>query len=121
MPVLIGRRLRALRKLRKLTQEKLGERARLSGKFVGEVERGVGNPSLDVLLRLAVALDVDLDEMLRIEESSPRGAPPNAARGFAAAERVAHYLSGRSAADVERAFRILTAALGDGEEDDEAR
>jgi transcriptional regulator with XRE-family HTH domain len=109
---LLGRRLRALRKLRGLTQERLGERARLSGKFVGEIERGVGNPSLEVLARLAAALDVDLGELVRFEETTPRGAPANAARGFAAAERVAEYLAGRPAAQVERALRILEAALG---------
>jgi transcriptional regulator with XRE-family HTH domain len=113
---LLGRRLRALRKLRKLTQEKLGERARLSGKFVGEVERGVGNPSLDALVRLAGALDVDLGELVRFEESSGRGAAPNAARGFAAAERVATYLAHRPAAEIERALRILEAALGESQD-----
>jgi transcriptional regulator with XRE-family HTH domain len=110
---LLGRRLRALRKLRKLTQEKLGERARLSGKFVGEIERGVGNPSLDVLARLTGALDIDLEELFRFEETTPRGAAPNAARGFAAAERVAEYLAHRPAAEVEKALRILEAALGE--------
>ena len=42
---LLGRRLRALRKLRDLTQEELGERARVSAKFIGLVERGQANPS----------------------------------------------------------------------------
>jgi transcriptional regulator with XRE-family HTH domain len=110
---LLGRRLRALRKLRQLTQEELGERARLSGKFVGEIERGVGNPSLEVLARLAGALTVELDELVRFEETSPRGPAGNAARGFAAAERVASYLATRPAAEVERALRILEAALGE--------
>jgi transcriptional regulator with XRE-family HTH domain len=111
--ILLGRRLRALRKLRKLTQEQLGERARLSGKFVGEIERGVGNPSLEVMDRIAGALGVELAELVSFEESSPRGAPQGAARGFAAAERVAEYLSGRPASEVEKALRILEAALGE--------
>jgi transcriptional regulator with XRE-family HTH domain len=111
--ILLGRRLRAVRKLRKLTQEQLGERARLSGKFVGEIERGVGNPSLDALSRLAAALDMELAELFRFEEAGARGAPPGgAARGFAAAERVAEYLARRPAAEVEKALRILEAALG---------
>jgi len=118
IPLLLGRRLRALRRHRKLTQERLGERGRLSGKFVGEIERGVGNPSLDVLVRITGALDIELEELFHFEETSPRGATPNAARGFAAAERVAEYLARRPPGDAEKAYRILTAALGE-EEDEE--
>src|SRR5262249_30015392 len=116
--LLLGRLLRAMRKHRQLTQEKLGERARLSGKFVGEIERGVGNPSLDVLVRVTGALDVELHELFRFEETSPRGAPGNAARGFAAAERVTEYLAKRPPRDAERAIRILKAAMASEEEDD---
>ena len=75
VPMLLGRRLRALRTLRGLTQEQLGERAGLSGKFLGQVERGVGNPSLQILIRLAQALEVELWELLRLEEARPDGTP----------------------------------------------
>jgi transcriptional regulator with XRE-family HTH domain len=111
---LLGRRLRALRKLRDLTQEELGERARVSGKFVGLIERGVGNPTLEVLARLAEALRVSLSDLLRFEEGRPEGHVRNAARAFVAQERVAEYLARRPAADAERALRILEAALGEG-------
>lgn len=110
---LLGRRLRALRKLRDLTQEDLGERARVSGKFVGLIERGVGNPTLEVLARLADALRMPVWELLRFEEHRPEGHVRNAARGFVAQERVAEYLARRAPADVERALRILEAALGE--------
>ena len=111
---LFGRRLRALRTHRKLTQEQLGERAGVSGKFIGQVERGSGNPSLHVLVRLGNALGVELFELMRLEESRAEGGVKNAARAFAAAEQVSHYLAARPAADVERALRILEAALGGG-------
>jgi transcriptional regulator with XRE-family HTH domain len=112
-PKLLGRRLRALRKQRGLTQEELGERARLSGKFVGLIERGTGNPSLEVLARLSEALRLELWELLRFEEARGEGAPRNAARAFVAAEKVSAYLSRRPADDIERALKILEAALGD--------
>src|SRR5262245_6396638 len=111
--LLLGRRVRALRTLRKLTQEELGEKAGVSGKFVGQVERGAGNPSLRVLARIAAALGVELWELLRFEESRPEGTPRNAARAFAAAELVSEYLAKRPASEVERALRILEAALGE--------
>jgi transcriptional regulator with XRE-family HTH domain len=109
--VLFGRRLRALRKLRMYTQEKLGERAGVSGKLVGQIERGDGNPTLDVIAGLAAGLDVQPGDLLQFEEERPQGPPASAADGFAAAEQLTRYLSGRPASDVERALRIVTAAF----------
>lgn len=66
----VGRRLKELRLARGLTQEQLGERADLSYKFIGEVERGVGNPTLDTLASLADALDVLVADLV----AEPRSA-----------------------------------------------
>ena len=59
----LGKRIRALRKVKSLTQEDLGEIADLSYKFIGEIERGVVNPSLDSLIRIANALDVKIGDL----------------------------------------------------------
>src|SRR5256712_8789099 len=56
----LGQRLRALRKQRALSQERLGERSNLSGKFIGEVERGEKSILLDSLYHVATALEVPL-------------------------------------------------------------
>lgn len=66
-----GEHLRALRKARQLSLANLGERADLNDKYLGELERGEGNPSLETLAKLAKALDVDLatlvgDEIARL-------------------------------------------------------
>lgn len=53
----LGKKIRNLRKLKNLTQEKLGEKSGLSYKFVGEIERGEVNPSLDSLTAIANALN----------------------------------------------------------------
>ena len=108
---LFGRRLRALRKLRMFTQEKLGERAGVSGKLIGQIERGDGNPTLDVIVGLAAGLDVAPGDLLQFEEERPQGAATAAAGGFAAAEQVSRYLARRPAGEIERALRILEAAL----------
>lgn len=44
------------RRARKLTQEKLAEALDTSSAWVSQVERGIGNPSMETLLKLAVAL-----------------------------------------------------------------
>jgi transcriptional regulator with XRE-family HTH domain len=59
-----GSNLKALRNARSWTQDHLGERADLNPKYVGEMERGERNPSLDVVWRLARALGVDAAELL---------------------------------------------------------
>ena len=60
-----GLRLRQLRQQRGWSQEILGAKAGLSGKFVGEVERGEKSISLDNLAHLARALRVPLVAMLK--------------------------------------------------------
>jgi len=68
----LGQRLRALRKQRRLSQERLGERSGLSGKFIGEVERGEKSISLDSLYRVAVALKVPLRDLVDVREKPRR-------------------------------------------------
>lgn len=57
-------RLREERLLRGWTQEVLGERADLSWNYIGQVERGVRNISVDNMDALAQALDVPLAALL---------------------------------------------------------
>ena len=63
----LGDKIRQLRKLRELTQEQLGEKAGISYKFIGEVERGTVNPCLDSLIGIAGALDVGVRELFPSE------------------------------------------------------
>ena len=60
---LIGGNIRQLRKSRGWSQEELGEKAELSYKFVGEIERGAVNPSLDSLVGIANALNVEISKL----------------------------------------------------------
>lgn len=61
----LGKIIRELRKARGFTQEKLGEKADLSYKFIGELERGRVNVSLDSLAKLAQALGVQTGDLFR--------------------------------------------------------
>ncbi len=59
MPTLrikFGKRLRALRRERKLTQEEFAERADISVDFLSLVERGINAPSFDTMERMAKVL-----------------------------------------------------------------
>ena len=47
-----------------MSQEKLAEKADLSYKYLGEVERGMVNISLDSLVRIARALRVGLSDLV---------------------------------------------------------
>lgn len=59
-----GNRIRAARGHRGWTQDALGERASLNPKYIGELERGQRNPSLTVVVALALALDVEVGELV---------------------------------------------------------
>jgi len=63
----IGARLRELRLARQLTQEQLAERSGVSHKFLGEIERGVGNPTIEWLEDVATGLDVQVHDLVRDE------------------------------------------------------
>jgi XRE family transcriptional regulator, regulator of sulfur utilization len=61
---LFGGTLRRLRQEKALSQERLGELTGLSTNFIGEMERGLKAPGLVVIVRLARALDVSVQELL---------------------------------------------------------
>jgi len=63
----VGSRIRKLRKDKGLTQEELGEKAGLSYKHIGEVERGEVNPSLTTLAAIAKGLDVGIGDLFEKE------------------------------------------------------
>jgi len=60
----VGQNIRAYRKQARMSQEKLAEKADLSYKYVGEVERGCVNISLDSLARIAKALKVKVRDLV---------------------------------------------------------
>lgn len=57
----LGRRIHDLRKQRNLTQEELAEAVDISTSFVGHIERGEKQCSLDTVSRLAIYLGTTLD------------------------------------------------------------
>jgi transcriptional regulator with XRE-family HTH domain len=54
----IGKAVKAVRTAQGLTQEALAARADLHPTYISDVERGVRNPSWDVIARLAEGMNV---------------------------------------------------------------
>lgn len=61
---LIGIRIEKLRKSRGLTRESFAEKADISTNYLGRMERGTENPTLDMLFKIAKALNVETWELL---------------------------------------------------------
>ena len=62
---LLGEAIRAKRRKRRLSQERLAEKADLSTVFISRVERGKESPSVDSLVKIARALGVRTRELVR--------------------------------------------------------
>jgi transcriptional regulator with XRE-family HTH domain len=57
-PKLFGKRVRAVRKAARITQEGAAEAAGLNPKYLGEIERGEKRPSFEAILALSKAMHV---------------------------------------------------------------
>jgi ribosome-binding protein aMBF1 (putative translation factor) len=60
-----GDRVRSSRQQRGFSQESLAHRAGINRTYIATLEAGRRNPSLDLMARLASALDVDLADLVR--------------------------------------------------------
>ena len=76
----------SLRHTRSLTQDGLAKAAAVPRSTIANLESGEGNPSLAVLVKVAGALGVPIDELL---------ASPRAMVRRWAADEVAHHVKGR--------------------------
>lgn len=60
----LGKKIRSLRVERKWSQEKLGELTGLDRTYISGIERGVRNPSIKNIDKLAKVLDVKISELI---------------------------------------------------------
>jgi transcriptional regulator with XRE-family HTH domain len=60
-----GSNLRSERERKKLTQEKLAEKADLDPSYISGIERGIRNPSILSVVRIASALGTSVSNLSR--------------------------------------------------------
>jgi XRE family transcriptional regulator, regulator of sulfur utilization len=99
---LLGQRVKHLRRIRGQTQEQLAERIDINPKYLSSIERGAENPTLDLLIRLAKGLQVDLYELFQFEE----GAPPAQLR-----RKMERLIADVTGDDLPRVVRMLEALI----------
>jgi transcriptional regulator with XRE-family HTH domain len=103
----LGEQLRSVRRQRGWSQAALGRESSLSGKFIGEVERGEKSISLDSLYRVARALGIPLRQLTDVG-GGRRGAPREEV------ERVTALLVRRRKPDeIRKAYEVLRALFSD--------
>ena len=61
----IGNRIRQLRVKKGFSQEKLAELSELNTSYIGQIERGEKNPSVDTVYNIAKALDMDMSVLFK--------------------------------------------------------
>jgi transcriptional regulator with XRE-family HTH domain len=62
-----GKRLYQLRKEKKMSQETLAELSELNRPYISAIEQGKRNVSLEVIEKLARALEIEIREFFEIE------------------------------------------------------
>ena len=67
----LGMRIRFLRQQRHWSQEDLALNANINKNYISDLENGRRNPSLEILERIAIALNISLEELFRGVESIP--------------------------------------------------
>jgi transcriptional regulator with XRE-family HTH domain len=62
--MILGQRIATIRKEKRLSQSALGKLVGTSGDVIGRYERGDMAPSIDVVIKIASALEVSLDYLV---------------------------------------------------------
>ena len=68
--IILGKRLREIRIKKGYTQQALAKKADIGEVYLGEIERGLKMPSMNIFIKIIEALDISADYVLRDELSS---------------------------------------------------
>ena len=71
----IGKRIRTFRNAQGISLEELSFKADLNAAHLGQIERGLRNPTIETLNRIATALDISFYELIGSVEEVPQKQP----------------------------------------------
>jgi XRE family aerobic/anaerobic benzoate catabolism transcriptional regulator len=103
-----GERVRTLRERQGVTLKQLAQLSGLSDRYIIQLEQGAGNPSLESVLRLALALQTSVTGLL------PEDAKNKSAEPSAPARKILQLLAGRSSEQIARIADAVSAFLEPG-------
>ncbi len=63
----LGQNIKYYRNQKKLTQEELANLVGLSLEFIGRIEIATNKPSLETIFKIAKALDINPDQLLKLD------------------------------------------------------
>lgn len=66
----LGQRIRNAREIKKMTQEQLADQCDCVYKHIGAIEKGRKRPSIELLMRISVVLEVSVDSLLKDSANS---------------------------------------------------
>ncbi|CAM4186488.1 transcriptional regulator with XRE-family HTH domain [Paenibacillus endophyticus] len=101
---LVGENIRQLRKKRGFSQEQLALRADINASYMGQVERGEKNPTIDVLGKIAFALQTPLEKLVDVVSLSDPSQEPLEDEY---ATKVVHQMNGLSLKEQEAIYRFV--------------
>jgi transcriptional regulator with XRE-family HTH domain len=99
---LLGKRIRYLRVQKKHSQEKLGEMSQISGKYIGEIERGQANLTIDVVEKLSTALKVEMVDLFNYQQEMGKKRLK---------EEINSFVDGAGDEDLKRIFGVLKSMI----------
>ncbi len=65
---IVGQNIRELRKSLQLSQQQMAEKAEISYKYLGEIERGKVNLSVEILMKISSSLQIAPEKLLASNE-----------------------------------------------------
>lgn len=80
---LFGARLKSIRESRGFTQDQLAEKAEMNPIYLSKIEGGKENPTLNLLIKVSIALDVDLWELFDFKHEVNQKALKEMMKNFA--------------------------------------
>jgi len=97
---MFGSRVQQLRKSKGWTQEMLAEKMDISTNYISGIERGIENPTFDMLINLSASLKVGMDEIF---DFSHEDTPKQLRR------KLISYVNSLTNADLKETTRIIKA------------